>query len=150
MSHWSRSLVLAVALCGLAPDGSAANLRRQYYDSSYSYNEINNYHYCKYYYYPTPASTTYHYHYVIYYPARPRYVYYYNPTAQYYWGRFEIDDKGQGKGYSLLEEKDRKKKLDDIAESAFPKAGDMPPIPESTDKEAMEKPPLDKLPKDKK
>ena len=148
MLKLSHSLVLAVALCGLMP--AAANAQgRQYYDNSYSYNEINNYYYCQYHYQTAPA--TYSYHYVIYYPAHPRYVYYYNPHRRYYWGRYEIDENGKGKGYSMLEEKDRKEKLTDIPEKAFPKAGDMPPVPEGADaKEKMTPPPINNLPKDKK
>jgi hypothetical protein len=147
VSNQVRCLLLTLAFCGIAPATSQA--QRQYYDKSYSYNEINNYHYCKYYYKPAPAATTYSYHYVIYYPSRPRYIYYYNPVRRYYWGRVELDDKGESKGYSLLAEKDRKAKLEDIPETAFPKPAEMPAIPDATDKEKIEKPNTKNLPKDK-
>ena len=45
----------------------------------------------------------------------------------YYWGRYDL----KAKGYSVLAEKDRGAKLDDIPEKAFPKPGKMPNIPES-------------------
>lgn len=141
------SCLVAVAAALASP--SEALAQRQYYDNSWYYNEVNSYHYCKYYYYPTATSTTYSYHYVIYYPSTPTYYYYYNPGRRYYWGRFEVDEKGKAKGYSLLEEKDRKGKLTDIDEKAFPKPGEMPSIPESADNVKMEKPPVD-LPKDTK
>jgi hypothetical protein len=44
-------------------------------------------------------------------------------------------------GYSMLEEKDRKKDLDAIPETAFPEPGKMPNIPEVADGVAMDKPP---------
>jgi hypothetical protein len=64
-------------------------------------------------------------------------VYYYNPYKRVYWGRYDLESKG----YSLLEEKDRKEKLADIEESAFPKPGPMPPDPESTDGSKIPAPP---------
>src|SRR5262249_43131505 len=111
------------------------------------YYSTTRYYYRTYYYYPTPVATTYSYHYAIYYPSQPRYVYYYNPVSQQYWGRFEFDANGKAKGYSLLAEKDRKGKLSDIPESAFPKPAEMPAIPGTTDGEKMAQPPYD-LPKD--
>ena len=48
--------------------------------------------------------------------------------------------------FSLLAEKDRKEKLKDIPEAAFPKPGKMPPIPDSADGAAMLELPND-LPK---
>jgi hypothetical protein len=91
----------------------------------------------------------YSYHYVIYYPTYPSYVYYYNPVSQVYWGRYAVDAKGENR-YSILAEKDRKKNLKDIPESAFPPLAAMPMIPKSTDKVAMEPPPVDLLPKNAK
>ncbi len=43
--------------------------------------------------------------------------------------------------YSLLEDKDRKKELKDIPESAFPKPAKMPAVPESSDGVGIEAPP---------
>jgi hypothetical protein len=119
---------------------------RQYY-GGWSYNEINRYYYRQYYYKPVVTTVTYSYHYVVYYPAQPRYYYYYNPVKRYYWGRYDTE----AKGYSLLAEADRKEKLEDIKETAFPKPGAMPSIPDSTDKVAVDVPPNDapKTEKDK-
>ena len=109
---------------------------RQYY-SSWSYQPTRSYHYSRYYYRPAPTATTYRYHYVITYPSQPRYVYYYNPQRKVYWGRFDLEGK-PGAQYSLLAKKDRKEKLEDIPESAFPAPAEMPPIPESKDGERIE------------
>lgn len=104
---------------------------RQYY-SSWSYHPSNNYYYTRYYYKPTPVYPTYSYHYCIHYSSQPRYVYYYNPHARQYWGRFDCEGK-EGEQYSLLKPEDRKEKLEDIPEKAFPKPGAMPEIPEGVD-----------------
>jgi hypothetical protein len=138
-------LVAGAALLSQAGEAQAGRYFRQYY-SSWSYYTTTRYYYRTYYYYPTPVSTTYSYHYAIYYPSQPRYVYYYNPTSQAYWGRFEYDENGKAKGYSLLAEKDRKGNLADIPESAFPAPAAMPAIPGTTDGEKMALPPAD-LPK---
>jgi len=129
------SAALAIASIGMMCGTSDAGYYRQYY-SGWSYSSYN-YHYCRYYYYPTTYATTYSYHYVIYYPAQPRYYYYYNPYSQTYWGRYDIE----AKGYSLLAEKDRKGKLEDIPESAFPKPGAMPTVQGTEDNLKMEVPP---------
>jgi hypothetical protein len=117
---------VALALAWAAP--AHAQYGRQYY-SSWTYNSGTHYYYASYYYRQTPAATNYSYHYAIYYPTRPQYVYYYNPANRVFWGRYDLD----AKGYSLLEEKDRKEKLEDIDEKAFPKPGEMPFIPGSKD-----------------
>jgi hypothetical protein len=88
---------------------------------------------------------TYKHHYCIYYPTKPRFVYYYNPVRKVYWGRYDVKDKG----YSLLAEKDRKEKLDDIPEKAFPKPGKMPVIPESEDNVRIKPIDVESLPKAK-
>ncbi len=134
------TLLCLILLAELAGQARAGLYVRQYYDS-WTYNEINNYSYCRYYYRPTVSVTSYSYHYVVYYPSYPRYYYYYNPVRHVYWGRFEVDKDGKAKGYSLLAEKDRKEKLSDIPESAFPKPGKMPAVPDSTDAEKMQPPP---------
>ena len=111
---------------------------RQYY-GTWSYNEINRYHYRQYHYKPVVTATTYSYHYVIHYPTQPRYHYYYNPVRRHYWGRYDIEEKG----YSMLAEADRKEKLEDIKDSAFPKPTKMPNMPDADDKVEMEVPPND-------
>jgi hypothetical protein len=137
-------LMMLAGAASFATPNAKANYRagRQYY-GTWTYNPIQRYHYRSYYYKPVTTYTTYSYHYVIYYPSQPRYYYYYNPVSRHYWGRFDREEKG----YSMLAEKDRKEKLEDIKESAFPKPAKMPGIPEATDNETIETPP-DDAPKD--
>jgi hypothetical protein len=137
-------------VCGLALLASAfaatpahAHYGRQYY-GGWSYYPQYNYYYCDYNYQPYSGYDGYRHHYCIYYPSRPSYVYYYNPYQGYYWGRLDLTAKGENK-YSLLAEKDRKSSVNDIPESAFPKPGKMPAIPESKDSVAIE--PVTELPK---
>ncbi len=119
----------------VAPTAQAVyNQYRQRY-STWSYYPQRTYYYRYYYYKPTVSATTYSYHYCIYYPTQPRYVYYYNPHRRVYWGRYDLQEAG----YSMLEEKDRDGDLKKIPESAFPKPGEMPVIPDSEDGERMEK-----------
>lgn len=138
-------IVTAIASCFIvATTAQAGQYYRQRY-SSWNYHPARTYYYTRYTYHPVVSTptTTYSYHYAIHYPSQPRYVYYYNPVKQVYWGRYDIQDAG----YSMLKQEDRKKELDDIPESAFPKPGAMPPIPESKDNESMMKPDLSSLPK---
>ncbi|MCE9531412.1 MAG: hypothetical protein K8T89_09875 [Planctomycetes bacterium] len=143
-----RWFVLVVGMASLAGTDVGSNQAeahyayRQYYDTSWSYNTTYSYHYRRYYYKPTVQAVSYSYHYTIYYPSRPRYVYYYNPVKRYYWGRYDLEDKG----YSMLKEEDRKEKLTDIKEEAFPKPAAMPAIPDADDNVKIEVPPND-LPK---
>jgi hypothetical protein len=121
---------------------------RQYYETTYTYSPTYSYYYVRYYYKPAVTYTTYEYHYCIYYPSQPDYVYYYNPSNKVYWGRYKLGSKGK-KRYSILAEKDRKKDLKDIPESAFPAPAAMPVIPGSEDKVAIDPPP-ENVPKDAK
>jgi len=130
---------LALTLAVATAANSAFRLR-QYYDTSYTYSPTYSYYYTTYYYTTTVTQTTYDYHYCIYYPSQPQYVYYYNPTTQAYWGRYDLGSKGEAR-YSILAEKDRKKDLKAIPESAFPKPAAMPTIPGAKDEVAMEPPP---------
>jgi hypothetical protein len=142
-----RALSLLSVLACTVPAGAEYALR-QYYDTTWAYSQNYGYYYTNYYFQTTVTQTTYTYHYCIYYPSQPQYIYYYNPSSQVYWGRYEIGSKGD-KRYSLLAEKDRKKDLKDIPESAFPKPGKMPTIPGAKDGVAIEPPP-ENVPKDKK
>jgi hypothetical protein len=131
-------LGLAVALvCAAASPAQADG--RQYYGGWNHYPQ-RSYHYCNYYYKPTPTYTGYTYHYCIYVPSTPRYIYYYNPHNQTYWGRFDTEGK-PGEQYSILSEENRKANLKDIPESAFPKPAAMPVIPESEDSVSIDPPP---------
>lgn len=146
----SRRNLLLLALAALVvtssvPAAMAARYYRRQYYSSWSYYPTATYYY-SYYRYQPYGSTDYHNHYCVYYPSRPRYVYYYNPYTSVYWGRYDLEEKG----YSMLEEKDRKKELSAIDEKAFPKPGAMPVIPESEkdpEKVQIEKPNIADLPK---
>ena len=136
-----RASILAVAavmMAGLFGGTSEAGYRgyRHYY-SSWRYYPTSSYYYSTYNYYPTTYSTTYSYHYAVYYPSQPRYYYYYNPVRRVYWGRYDLQEKG----YSLLAEKDRKEKLTDIPEDAFPKPGPMPVVGGTDDGLKLEVPP---------
>jgi hypothetical protein len=122
--------------------------QRQYYDTSYIYSPTYSYYYVRYYYRPVTTYTTYDYHYCIYYPSQPSYVYYYNPVSQAYWGRYKLGSK-PGEQYSILAEKDRKKDLKDIPESAFPEPAAMPKIPGAKDDATIEPPP-ENVPKNEK
>lgn len=137
MRNGMCGLVLAVAF-GMGT-GEAQAGYRQYY-TTWSYQPSASYYYTTYYYKPQVSYSGYQYHYCIYYPSQPRYVYYYNPYSQQYWGRYDLEGK-EGQVYSLLADKDRKKELKDIPESAFPKPAKMPAVPESSDGEGIEAPP---------
>jgi hypothetical protein len=137
-----RPVLFALVLCGLASSvASAGYVYRQYY-SSYRYHSSQRYYYSNYYYQPTYNYSGYRYHYAIYYPSQPRYVYYYNPYKRVYWGRFDLQGCC-GQQYSLLAENDRKEQLKEIPESAFPKPGPMPKVPEATDGTTMLPPPAE-------
>lgn len=137
------ALAAGISLAAFGSAGAHTAAGRQYY-SSWTYHPQKSYHYSYYYYKPYASYEGYKQHYCVYYPAQPRYVYYYNPYSQQYWGRLDCEAKGDEK-YSLLAEKDRKKELKDIPETAFPKPAAMPVIPEAEDKTAME--PITDLPK---
>lgn len=144
----AASLALALALALGLTQAQAGFGQRQYYDTTWTYSSNYSYYYVHYYYRPAVTYTTYDYHYCIYYPSQPRYIYYYNPVAQVYWGRYEIGSKGDAR-YSLLAQKDRKKELKDIPDSAFPKPAKMPTIPGAKDDEAIAPPP-ENVPAEKK
>jgi hypothetical protein len=135
-----RRKVMLIAAMTLLVVGStfagtvAANyLAGRHYYGGWNYYPSRTYYYSHYYYKPQPTYQGYKHHYCVYYTATPRYVYYYNPVSKVYWGRYDVKEKG----YSMLAEKDRKDDLKAIPETAFPKPGEMPPIPDSEDGEKM-------------
>ena len=130
------ALLAAVAFVGVL--GTAKDAEAGYY-GGWNYYGSYGYHYTNYYY------TPYHYHYCLYYPSYPRYVYYYNPYKRVFWGRFDLEGK-PGQQYSMLAEKDRKAKLSDIPESAFPAPGPMPVLPDVAGNEQIELPPAPPAP----
>ncbi len=123
-------LVVSTSLSGIV---SASYLAGRHYYGGWNYYPSRTYYYSNYYYKPQPTYDGYKHHYCVYYTTQPRYVYYYNPVRRVYWGRYDLQEKG----YSMLAEKDRKEELKSIPEEAFPKPGDMPPIPDSEDGEKM-------------
>lgn len=134
MSAFHRNLIAfsLLSVCSLLVcDTADAGYRQRY--SSWSYSPARRYYYTTYYYQPHSNYDGYLYHYCIYYPSQPRYVYYYNPHSGTYWGRYDMDEEG----YSMLAEKDRKGTLVEIPDSAFPKPGKMPAVPESKDNVSM-------------
>ncbi len=148
--RWSLlALLLGLGLWQTLGDRADAlsAYRRQYY-GGWSWYGSHSYYYRHYYYKPYDSYDGYDYHYCIYYPTTPRYVYYYNPHTSAYWGRLDLQAKGENK-YSLLEKKDRKKELKDIPESAFPEPGKMPAIPDSKDGASIDPIAPDDLPKKK-
>jgi hypothetical protein len=116
-------IAAAFVACSLSSNQAQAG-----YYTGYSYYPSRGYYYSHYYYKPYVSYPSHHYHYCVYYPSTPRYVYYYNPYRKVYWGRYDLE----AQGYSMLEEKDRKEKLADIPESAFPKPGEMPKDPDGS------------------
>jgi hypothetical protein len=128
----SIRFLLAAALLGAVASGVAqAAPRRQYYNDWNFYPQFG-YYYISYYYQPSPRDAGYKYQFCLFYPSSPRFVYYFDPVRHLYWGRLDMKAAPDHQ-FSLLAEKDRKEKLKDIPEEAFPKPGKMPPIPESKD-----------------
>jgi len=141
-----RSLLLALACAAAFFAASPQQASANYY-TSYVYYPSSGYYYCYYYYKPAPTYTGYNSHHCYYYPNySTQYVYYYNPYRRVYWGRYDLKNKG----YSMLAENDRKAKLEDIPDAAFPKPGEMPEIPEAQGtKDRMAAPPAPPTDKNK-
>ena len=138
------ALVMLSLVAGVSTAIAGYHSPRQYY-SGWHKPAAKSYYYRVYYYKPVTTYVGYRHHYVIYHPQRPKHYYYYNPVKRVYWGRCPVEQTGAAQ-YSLLAEKDRKGNLEDIPESAFPKPGRMPSVPDSEDLE-LDLPPSD-LPAD--
>lgn len=136
MTMFKCSLFGLVAALLVACSANRAEAYGGYY-SGYTYYPSRSYYASYYYYKPYQSYPSYNYHYCVYYPSTPRYVYYYNPYQRRYWGRYDLE----AKGYSLLEPQDRREKLAEIPETAFPKPGAMPADPDSTDGSKIPVPP---------
>jgi hypothetical protein len=95
-----------------------------------------------YYYKPNPQFVGFKHHYVVHFQSHPEHNYFYNPYNKQFWGRCPVATEGKP-SYSLLAAEDRNGDINKIPESAFPKAGPMPPIPESTDGATLDLPPDD-------
>ena len=138
MKSWKSVALVAVLLVTATTSQAGHYGRRQYYSG---WSSGYGYHYRTYYYQPYVSYPSYNYHYVVYYPSQP-YYYYYNPVRRVYWGRVPVDNDGKA-AYSLLAEKDRKGKLSEIKEEAFPKPGAMPGVPDAKDDVKIAVPPRD-------
>jgi hypothetical protein len=135
-----RLALVATLLLTLSAWG-ATTPHRQYYSSWHKHSQ-RGFHFRHFYFKPHQHFIGFRHHYVLHFPHRPRFLYFYNPYTKQYWGR--CPSKGTGKAaYSLLAEKDRRSKLDDIPEAAFPTPGEMPQLPESKDGTRMDLPPDD-------
>lgn len=136
------TLLLALAMLFGISMGESSKTEAGYhgrYYRSWTYYPTYRYHYTRYYY-----GNANRYHYCMYYPSYSRrYIYYYNPYRKVYWGRFDLEAKGDNV-YSELAPKDRKKSLKDIPDKAFPKPGKMPTVPETDAKDDLQIKPLPK------
>ena len=130
------TVLLTAAPTGAADHGGA----RQSFGSWHRHP--NGFSYRPYYYKPHPNFVGHKHHYVIHFQKHPRHNYFYNPYKKQFWGRCPVTTDGTP-SYSLLDPKDRKGDINKIPESAFPKPGAMPPIPESTDGATLDLPPDD-------
>jgi hypothetical protein len=124
-----------------APVGAESYSPRQYYGPIQKHPKYN-YSYRPYYYKPTPKYVGYKHQYVLYYPSKPKYAYFYNPYKKQFWGRCPANSGGKG-SYSMLAPKDRKPRIEDVEEDAFPKPKEVPDVPESEDGVKMDLPPDD-------
>jgi hypothetical protein len=135
------SLFLSAGLVALQPARAADHsASRQSFGDWHSHSQ--GFSYRPYYYKPDPEFVGFKHHYVIHYQAQPQYNYFYNPYNKQFWGRCPVATEGKP-SYSLLAAKDRSGDINKIPESAFPKPGAMPPIPESNDGATMDLPPDD-------
>jgi len=95
-----------------------------------------------YYYKSTPDFVGFKHHYVVHFQSHPQHNYFFNPYTKQFWGRCPVASEGKA-SYSLLAANDRSGDINKIPESAFPKGGPMPPIPESSDGALLDLPPDD-------
>lgn len=98
------------ATASLASDGG--------YYSKYTHYPSHGYHAAYYYYKPAAAAPAYRYHYCVRFPGE-QYVYYYDPGTKHFWGRYDL----KANGFSLLPANDRKGKVQQIDQTAFPPPG---------------------------
>jgi hypothetical protein len=136
------AFALVLIACAAAPAQAKSYNSRQYYSGWRKYSK-GGYYYRTYYYKPHSAYSGYRHHYAVYYPTRPKYIYFYNPYKKVYWGRCPSHWAPGRPTYSQLRERDRKGRLQDIPEKAFPPMKKMPPVPDSDDNKEMEPPPDD-------
>jgi hypothetical protein len=141
LRYFALTVVLSTSLAGSSPILAADHVSsRQSFGDWHSHSQ--GFSYRPYYYKPNPDFVGFKHHYVIHFQAHPEHNYFYNPYTKQYWGRCPVETNGRA-SYSLLAAKDRSGDINKIRESAFPKPGAMPPIPESTDGATLDLPPDD-------
>jgi len=129
------SLLLGLGLLGISVGEARPQRPRQYY-GEWTWSS-KGYYFCKYNYKPDAKTADYGHHYAICYPARQQHIYYFDPYRKVYWGRYDrVAD-----GYSVLGDTARKRRLEDIPESAFPPPAGLPCIPQAKDGALMAEPP---------
>jgi hypothetical protein len=135
------SLFISTGFLATSPTRAGDNFgSRQSFGDWHSHSQ--GFSYRPYYYKPNPEFVGFKHHYVIHYQAQPQFNYFYNPYNKQFWGRCPVATEGKP-SYSLLAAKDRNGDINKIPESAFPKPGPMPSIPESTDGATLDLPPDD-------
>jgi hypothetical protein len=127
-----------VLLSGAVASAGECATPRQYY-SNWHQAPASRYAYRTYYYKPTEDYAGYKHHYVI---LKDDHCYFYNPYEKKVWGRCNAHHNGQPQ-YQLLAPQDRRPTIAEIPPTAFPKAGPLPPIPESKDQVSLDLPPDD-------
>ncbi len=142
---WSLFAIVGLVTPGIQTASGAPAAVRQYY-SEWQKNTKDNYFYRELYYKPTTDYDGFKHHMVVFFPAKPQHLYFYNPYKKVYWGRCPSEQSGPGT-YSLLREADRRGLVSEIPETAFPRPGALPPLPDATDGVKLDLPP-DDLPTD--
>jgi hypothetical protein len=141
LRYFVLTVVLSTSVVGSSPILAADHFgSRQFFGDWHGHAQ--GFSYRSYYYKPTPQFVGFKHHYVIHFQSRPEHNYFYNPYNKQFWGRCPVETDGRA-SYSLLAADDRNGDINKIPESAFPKPGAMPPIPESTDGATLDLPPDD-------
>ena len=120
MSKFIKLLVVGFAV--LTGVGGMGASKAEAGHGFYSKPTVHRNHQTRDYSYFSKQNNSYRHHTAFYFNHRPKHVFFFNPHKKVFWGRFDLTTGG----YSLLAAKDQKETLDEIRESAFPKAGALP------------------------
>ncbi len=157
MRSFVQLAVVALLLAGLGTSEARAPVRRQYYDTRWSYKapartspRSSGYYYKTYHYKAKKTDRSYKTQYVIYKPSKTKqFVYWYNPEKKTYWARCPTvkhptygQEVKKGKDYwSILPQEKRKASLNDIKDSDYGEITTQAPyIPGSDDKTTIDCP----------